>query len=453
MKLPACRNLLLMGTAAGVLAGGAAVAQPLTADRAVAIALKNNTQVVQADAGVLDARSGLYGAYSGILPQVSANVTRANSVTEGDRSPFGNVIIDQDAESHGTTPSLRGVWSILDFSALTGFSAARSTLKAAKLSRTSTRNDVVFSVRQQYYGTVQTYHLARVASGSLRVARDNERRVRALYEVGSVSKSDLLQAQVRTAQSELDSLSASANIVEARNLLASAIGVREAELGEVDTVLVAEAREMDDAALQREAAERRPDLQAARAAFNSARSNRTSARLLRLPTLEAASSMTFDSKSRRTSTTNPPGIPGFIDPGIESTESETSRQWAGQLSLNLNIFDGFGIESRNAAAEARLRRARVDLEALERNLAAEVNQAIIQYREAVERERVSTRAYESAIENLKLTQQKYNVGSATILELVDAQVQATRAEADGVSARAAIRIAEAQIERVRGRGE
>ena len=60
-------------------------------------------------------------------------------------------------------------------------------------------------------------------------------------------------------------------------------------------------------------------------------------------------------------------------------------------------------------------------------------------------------AIESAAENLKLTQQKYNVGSATILELIDAQVQLQRAQSDGVSALAAIRVAEAQIDRVRGR--
>lgn len=452
MTSPARRSVMSV-VVAGTLWAAAAAAQPLTADRAVAIALRNSPQLIQAEAGVLDARSGLYGAYSGILPHVGASVTRFNSVTEGSRSPFGTVLIEQDSEAHGTTPAVSGRWSVLDLSGIQSWRAASSGLKAARLSRTAARNDVVFGVRQQFYGAVQTYHLARVAGGSLRVARDNERRVRALFEVGSVSRSDLLQAQVRTAQAELDSLTAVANIVDARILLATALGIGEGELGEIDTVLDATPRDIDEALLQREAAEQRPDLLAARAAYNSAKSNRTAARLQRLPTLEAQSTVEFDTRSRRTSTTNPPGLPPIIEPGIEATESETDRAWSGSLSLNLNLFDGFGMDSRNAAAEARLRRARAELETLERNLAASVNQAVIQYREAVERERVARRAYEAAVENLKLTQQKYNVGSATILELVDAQVQATRAEADMVSARAAIRIAEARLEQVRGRGE
>jgi outer membrane protein TolC len=57
------------------------------------------------------------------------------------------------------------------------------------------------------------------------------------------------------------------------------------------------------------------------------------------------------------------------------------------------------------------------------------------------------------VENLKLIQQKYNVGSATILDLIDAQVQATRAAADRQRTLAAIRVAEAQVDRVRGTGD
>jgi outer membrane protein TolC len=54
---------------------------------------------------------------------------------------------------------------------------------------------------------------------------------------------------------------------------------------------------------------------------------------------------------------------------------------------------------------------------------------------------------------VKLTQQKYNVGSATILDLIDAQVQLQRARSQGVAALATIRVAEATLDRARGRAE
>ena len=146
-------------------------------------------------------------------------------------------------------------------------------------------------------------------------------------------------------------------------------------------------------------------------------------------------------------------MPPIIDPGISSTEGEVKRVLQGTIALNWNFFDGLSTDSRNAATEARLRRAQDNLNVVQRNLESEVHQAVLLYREAVERDRVAARAWDSAMENLKLTQQKYNVGSSTILDLVDAQEQATSAAVDVVSARSGMRIAQAQIERVRGRGE
>jgi outer membrane protein TolC len=45
------------------------------------------------------------------------------------------------------------------------------------------------------------------------------------------------------------------------------------------------------------------------------------------------------------------------------------------------------------------------------------------------------------------------VGSSTILDLIDAQVSATRAASDRVRAMASIRVADAQVSRVRGLGD
>jgi outer membrane protein TolC len=64
-----------------VLAAGSRVAaDPLTADQAVKIALQHNTQVIQSNASILDARSGMWSAYSGVLPHVSVGGTRSGSV-------------------------------------------------------------------------------------------------------------------------------------------------------------------------------------------------------------------------------------------------------------------------------------------------------------------------------------------------------------------------------------
>ena len=82
-----------------------------------------------------------------------------------------------------------------------------------------------------------------------------------------------------------------------------------------------------------------------------------------------------------------------------------------------------------------------------------MHQSLLSYQEAIVGVEVAERAVESATENLKLTQQKYNVGSSTILDLIDAQVQLQRAKNQQVSALAAVRVADAAVRRASGRND
>ena len=437
-----------------LLWAGNAGAELLTVDQAVRVALKKNSQVIGAEASILDARSSLWGAYSGVLPSISGSLTRSNVIVDnqsGGRNVGGVLTQDitNDFESHGTTPSVGASWNLLNLSSISSLSAARKGLKAARLSRDATRSDVALSARRQFYAVVTAVRLAQVADGAVHLARDDERRVRALFEVGSVSKSDLLKAEVSTAQSQLDSLTAHQAVVNQRIVLAGLLGLREAEMGEADTLLTAPIQNYDEPSLVAEAAKRRPDIMAAEADYQAARSSVTAARMARLPYVTAGASMEFNPKSRSTSTLHVQGQPDAIG----STISKTDRQTSASIALNLDLFDGFAMDARSAAAKSQLMRAQDVRDALRRNLEGEVHQALLAYNEAVQRDQVARRALDSATENLKLTQEKYNVGSATILELIDAQVQLQRAQSDGVSALAAIRVAEAQIDRARGRAE
>jgi outer membrane protein len=453
-------------------------AQPLTAERAVQIALQKNTTMIGARAGVLDAQSGVYSAYSGVLPHISADLTRGGSKTTSQTGTqlFGSVAVPTfkaDTWSYSTTPELTGSWAVINLSAIRQLSSARSTLKASQMSMEATRSLVAFQTRQQFYTTIGSYHLANVADAALRLARDNERRVRALFDVGSVSRSDLLSAEVQTANSQLDSLTARQLVVTQRIALAEALAIKETEMGELDTVLTAEPRDYEEGALLSEASKARPDLKAADAELNAANMAVTAAKLAWLPYLTVSGTAQFNPKSEFTQKTFaavggdsvdyadaggvvhrfPPASPRTIIPVTTSGNNQSDQLLAGRVGLNWDIFSGLATNSRIAAARARQLRAEESKESLYRNLEAEVHQALLDYREAVEKLAVAKSAFASALENLKLTQQKYNVGSTTILDLNTAQVNLTRAAANQITALASIRVAEAQLNRVRGRAE
>ncbi len=427
-------------------------AAPLTAAEAVRIALQKNSAVIQSQASTLSARSGLWSAYSRVLPSVDGDLTRNGSFTGSSAGTqvFGAQTIPSssfDSERYSRSYGLSGRWSVLDPSALVGLSSARQSMRGAELGQRATRADVRLETNRRFYSVVKAMHLSVVSSQALKLSRDDERRVRALFEVGSVSKSDLLKAQVRTAQSQLDSLLSDHAVVTQRIALAQQLGTAETQLGEVDSTLNAEVTPFDAVSVLAEARRQRPDLLAAEADLKSAELGLRAAHWSRLPNLSLSGSWTPKSNSTQKQ---------FGDEAhtvLTSGAFESKDAWSGSLALGVNLFDGFATDARVASARAQLLRARETRDALQRNLESEVRQTLLGYQEATEREALARRALASAAENLNLVQQKYNVGSATILDLIDSQVQLQRAQSDLVSALADIRVAEAAVDRVRGQGE
>jgi outer membrane protein len=451
------RAVPLALAAAGLWTASSA-AETLTVDRAVQMALANNAQVVQAEASVLDARGGLYTSYSQMLPRLSADFSRSlykEDHRSGSRAFAGFVVPGntQDLEQYSSSPSVSASWTVLNLSSLTGLSSSRLGLKAAQLSRRAARQDVALDARRKYYEVVKAVQLAGVSSDALRLSRDNEHRVRALFEVGSVSRSDVLKAQVRTAQSELDSLGKHNQISQQRINLSTALGIDEGQLSDVDTVITFTAQDYDEGAVLAEAQKSRPDLMAAEAELKAARAGLRAANFARLPYLSVSGSADLNPKSSFTTTTFDTVGVKLPKPIESSGRSELHRDYRADISITWNPFNGLATESGIAHARARLLRAQDSFGLLQRNLAGEVRQTLLTYREVVVGYNVAQRAIDSATENLKLTQQKYSVGSATILELIDAQVQLQQARSDGVSALAAIRVGEAQVDRVRGHAE
>jgi outer membrane protein TolC len=361
----------------------------------------------------------------------------------------------EDAISYNGSWGFSGRWAVLDPSGIVGLSSARAGMKAADLGHRASRADVRLFTKQRFYTTVKAMHLSRVQSRALRLARDDERRVRALFEVGSVSKSDLLKAQVRTASAQLDSTLADHDVITQRELLSAQLGIPSAQLGEIDSTLATEHTTLDPSGVLEEARKHRPDIQAAEASVKSAELALRSAHFARLPSvvldgIYTPKSVTSSNFTRGVFDVSTGAFLGTAHTDLAST---TKDEYQGRVSVSMPIFDGFAIDSRVALARSQMLNARETRDALLRNLEGEVRQSLLSYQEATEREALARRAVASASENLNLIQQKYNVGSATILDLIDAQVQLQRAASELVSALADIRVAEALVDRVRGTGE
>ena len=211
-----------------------------------------------------------------------------------------------------------------------------------------------------------------------------------------------------------------------RDQLATLIGVEEAKLGEVDTVLTVTPREYDEAALLREAAEKPPGPQGRARELQAAQAGLTSARLGRLPYVTRLGERHVQSASARAKSVRC-GHAGRAPAAHGRSRGRPAVQRPGGAELGL--LRRARHDARNAQRPRRsCCAAQNAYDVLQRNLAGEVHEAALTYQQALASEAVARPRVASATENMKLTQQKYNVGSATILDLIDAQVQLQRAQ-------------------------
>jgi outer membrane protein TolC len=95
--------------------------------------------------------------------------------------------------------------------------------------------------------------------------------------------------------------------------------------------------------------------------------------------------------------------------------------------------------------------ARAAREDVERAARRDVTEAYETYTTARDNYALSIRGLATAVENFRVQDQRYRAGAATILELVDAQVQLTQAGSDVVQTRYATRLALAGLEAILGR--
>ncbi|MGH8004687.1 MAG: TolC family protein, partial [Limisphaerales bacterium] len=107
-------------------------------------------------------------------------------------------------------------------------------------------------------------------------------------------------------------------------------------------------------------------------------------------------------------------------------------QWRFGFSVGYNIFDRFSTYRSIKSSQARHSNARESYLQTKSQVALEVKQAFLDLAQARQKLDVTNQQSESAEEDLNIVQEKYNLGAATILELLDAQVSYKQAKSDQV---------------------
>ena len=390
---------------------------------AIAIALRQNTTLRQANnTAALNSATTRQQRLS-FLPDLRFNSSTGQNYGRTFSQDEGRIL-------NQTTQSMNaGVSSSLTlFNGLTNV----ANLRSAQLTETAgdqnvkrAEQTVAFTVASNFLTLVQQQEQLRVQQENLAAQEAQEKQIKAYVDAGSRPISDLYQqqaavasarTQVVTAQRALEL--AKVDIIGALNL--DPRGNYAFTPPSLDTTSTSEVAFNLDSLLTRALAQR-SDLYAQQALVSAAAQGVKAAKGARWPAL----SLTAGYNSAYNSATNL----GFYD--------QLDQRRGGSLSLGFSIpiWDRGAADLSAQRAEITEDNARLDLKDRQQQIGLEVRRAYLDYQAAkqqLDAAEVQLRAAQLA---LQTSQQRYNVGAATLLEVTQARATQLQAASALVTAR------------------
>jgi outer membrane protein TolC len=288
------------------------------------------------------------------------------------------------------------------------------------------RDLIALAVKEAYFNLLFAKRLIVVNRQSVERAELNLRSARGFFEVGTRPKSDVTRAEVDVANARVDTIRATNAEKLARVALNTAMGISIDTPTEVENILTYHPLNVESGQLLSEALRQRAEYRQAK---------------LRVDAAEATVKQQI-----RNFFPDLVGNAFYGGSGFALTEV-----WEIGASLNWNIFDGGNKIARLRESRALLSGAQVRVQATQLDIWQQVEQALVTVREAEERIQATGKAVESAAENFRLAQGRFDAGVGTILEVTDAQLALTQAQNTESQALADFRIAVSRLERALGR--
>ena len=422
------------------------VGERWTLARAIQTALERNADVRVAHARTRQASGSALSAWNGIIPSVSTSVDYI--YTKPDKNASFAGVVYQDTTIFGfesrdrlTTLRASATSNILSFPAI-GEKRRQDHLRTgSELDESETRNNVVFQVKQQYFEVLKAERLAEVARQTEKLARDEETRANALFQVGTVARGDVLKARARRANTTGDRIHAESQVDIQAARFRQILGIPPGERIVPEAVLEQGIVVPDSAEAIRQALATRPRLESAKAVERAAHSGLSGARSVRLP--KFTGSLDWHRSRFQQTIENLQGIP---NPPSSVEVERYADEWSGSVRASLPIFEGFAIEGGVRQAKGTLLEAESQRRQRELDVAVEVQQAWLTLRESVQQIDVAREGLASAEEDYKFSKGRYELGAGTYLDLLTAEVNLASARQRLIESVANARVAEAGLE-------
>jgi outer membrane protein len=364
-----------------ILVSSSAQASTLSWEECLKEASQNNADLRAASLNLQSSEYLAKGAWSGFLPQASANLgytTSGPSSTSSLRA--GNSSSDYTASLNATQNLFTG------FADKARVDQAKANENISKAQLTTVRARVSFDLKSAFQTLLYAQNYLNLTHEIIRRREQNLRLVELRFENGNENKGSYLLSEAYLADAKFNELQAKDTIRTAQEQLARVLGRDEPE-GLVVGGLVPVSQPAPTVDLKQLTVQTPDHLQAV-AQEDSAQAGLLSARSPFFPSLNV---------SGQVGRTGPTFFPD-------------NQQWSASVGISFPFFSGGRDYFNTKSSAALLSSAAANLENVNRQLLVKLGQAFSAFVESVEKLKVDEQYYQAASVRAQIGREKYNNG-------------------------------------------
>jgi outer membrane protein TolC len=411
--------------------------QPLSLADSINLALKQNSAVLKSERDLEAAHGIVVQTRAVVLPKLrAAGAYEFNDATETLTLGSETVSFQKDQNWNA---GLRLVQSVYEGGRITSaLRSAKLTKDQALLQHQAVIADTLLAVRKAYYDTLLAGQQIQVREASVALLQKELEDTTRRHEAGTVPRFNVLRAEVEVANAK-PRLSRARNAWRiAKSNLANLLGLNlPATVWEDIPLQLTDRLEVEPYNIELPAAiaqalERRPELGALRKSEGLAKESVTSAKAGSKPSVQIY------------------GGYGWRNSSFSDDLSHDVDGWNAGAQLNWDIFDGRLTQGKVTEAKARHEKTRVELEDTSRRIELEVRTAYSSFIEAREVLDATQKVVEQGEEALRLAKSRYDAGTGTQLDVLNAETSLTEARTTKNEALHGYLVAKASLERAIG---
>jgi outer membrane protein len=410
-------------------------ARKISLNEAIRMADQNAPAAVQAEGVERTSKAARVSAIGAIMPSVSLNAGRVIQFGGGQTRINQNgeqvTIASAPVNSTGLTLNM----TLFDGGQrLYDLRTAKYGIAAAEANRVAVKYNVALQVKQQYYAVLAAIESRDAAEFQMTQAAEQFRTSVAKVRAGVATRSDSLRGVIQIGNAQLALITAQSNKEAADAALTRLVGSQvpvTADPASVQENMAA----LPDSAQLAALAKHGPAVQQAEANLESTEEQTKASKATYLPSLSASYSRTGSGSDSRFG----------LGPDPFSYNGRLS------FSLSYPVFNNFLREEQ--VVRARVAQTNAEVTLRDTQLAAQetLTQNIGALRGASQRVAIQVASVAAAQEDVRVQQQRYNIGASVLLDLITSQAALATAEQALIQARYDYRIARAQLEALIGR--